>query len=61
MTSLLTAVSEAVKTDFITYIKDGGTFYLPAPVVIMLVSAALFAAAGIILIVSGTERKKAKK
>jgi hypothetical protein len=56
MTSLLTAVSEAVKTDFITYIKDGGTFYLPAPVVIMLVSAALFAAAGTVLLLSSVKK-----
>ena len=45
------------KTDLITYLSDGGTFYLPAPVAAMLVSAALFAAAGTVLLISSRHKK----
>lgn len=48
-------------TDIITYLSDGGTFYLPAPVTAMLIAAALFAAAGVVLIISGKEKKGTKK
>ena len=49
------------KTDIITYLSEGGAFYLPAPVIAMLIAAALFAAAGIVLIISGKEKKGTKK
>ncbi len=53
-------VTEA-PTDLFTYLSSGGRFQLPPEAVAMVVSAALFAAAALILLVSDKKDRKGKK
>ena len=48
-------------TDLFTYLSSGGRFQLPPEAVAMVVSAALFAAAALILLVSDKKDRKGKK
>ena len=51
-------VSDAVGTDLVTYLQNGGRFYIPAEAAAMIISAAMLAAAAVILLITGKKERK---
>ena len=51
----LTEAAEA--SDIVTYLKNGGRFYLPSEAVVLLISAVLVSAAAVLFLIASKKKK----